>query len=408
MAGHPSGGASGPSPELGERVRPRPDRVLTRPFVFLWLATFFHFASFFLLIPVLPLYVLKVGGTQAAIGMVIGIFALGSMLVRPAVGHAVDRVSRRPFLLAGPLIFAAAAPVYGIAGSVLALMGTRVLHGSGMGLYTTASLTVATDLAPPHRRGEALGWFQMANSTAMAVGPAVGALVVQATGFWATFLLASALSLVAAVMAANVTIPAHEAQDPNPPAGFIIHPKALAPALLILSASVTYGCVASFVPVLVKDRALGNAGLYFSIFAVGVLIVRAVAGALSDRLGRKAVIVPGLALVAVAMAGVGWAVSTGMLLVAAFIMGLGIGGAQPTIIALTMDRAGRHGRGLAAATFASALELGIAIGAIGSGLLVGAVGYTAMFLLVALVPLVGSVAALWVRSGEEVRTEASK
>ncbi|MFA5026438.1 MAG: hypothetical protein WC713_01050, partial [Candidatus Methylomirabilota bacterium] len=57
--------------------------LFTRPFLFLSLATTLFYLSFYLLLPVMPLYVASLGGSSAQIGLVIGYFAAMAMLLRP-------------------------------------------------------------------------------------------------------------------------------------------------------------------------------------------------------------------------------------------------------------------------------------------------------------------------------------
>jgi len=379
------------------------DRVLTRPFVFLWLATFFHFASFFLLMPVIPLYVQGMRASAAEVGIAVAAFTVSSLSLRPFIGKLVDRTGRRRFLIAGTIVFAVMAPLYGLAHSVLAVVLVRVIHGSGMALFTTASLTVATDLAPPHRRGQALAWFAMANSLAIGIGPALGAFLWEAGGTWAAFGAAAALSALGFTMAISVAVPPHQTHaDDGPRRLRLVHPAAVAPALLIFSLALTYGCSTAFVSLFVKDRHLGNAGWFFMAYSAAILTLRPFAGALSDQRGRRYVLMPGLACAGLAVCGIGFAQTVPALLLLAAAYGLGVGAAQSTVIALTMDRVGTHGRGLGAATFLSALELGLALGASGSGLLLDATNtnYTVLFAVVGLAPLVGSVATRWVKEGE--------
>ncbi len=380
----------------------RSDRVLTRPFVFLWLATFFHFASFFLLMPVIPLYVQGMRASAAEVGIAVAAFTLSSLSLRPFIGKLVDRTGRRRFLIAGTVVFVLMSPLYGLAHSVLAVILVRIIHGTGMALYTTASLTVATDLAPPHRRGQALAWFAMANSLAIGVGPALGVFLWSAGGAWASFGAAAALSALALTMAISVTVPPHQAPaDDGPRRLRLVHPAAIAPALLIFSLALTYGCSTAFISLFVRDRHLGNAGWFFAVYSVAILALRPFAGALSDRRGRRAVLAPGLACAGLAVCAIGFAHTVPALLMAAAVYGLGVGAAQSTVIALTMDRVGPHGRGLGAATFLSSLELGLALGASGSGLLLDATNtnYTVLFVVVGLAPLVGSVATRYVKEG---------
>ena len=105
----------------------------------LWLASFAFFFSFFLLLPTLPLFLRRLGASDGAIGLVMGCFAITSMLLRPFTGWGADRWGRRPFMLSGALVFAVAPLGYALSTAVVALVAVRLLHGTGMALYPTAA-----------------------------------------------------------------------------------------------------------------------------------------------------------------------------------------------------------------------------------------------------------------------------
>ena len=108
----------------------------------LWLASFAFFFAFFLLLPTLPLYLRQLGASDGTIGLIMGCFAITSMVLRPWTGWGADRWGRRPFMLAGALVFALAPAGYALAGGALALVAVRLLHGAGMALYPTAAAAI--------------------------------------------------------------------------------------------------------------------------------------------------------------------------------------------------------------------------------------------------------------------------
>src|SRR5262245_17380214 len=68
-------------------------------------ATFCHFASLYYLLPTLPLYVQRLGGSTNEVGLIVGAFSLASLLTRPFVGIWMDRHGRRSFLVVGAAIY---------------------------------------------------------------------------------------------------------------------------------------------------------------------------------------------------------------------------------------------------------------------------------------------------------------
>ncbi len=373
--------------------RPRaPPRPLSRPVVLLWTGGLAFFLSFYLLLSALPLYARQVGVPDRVLGLVIGCFAFASMLVKPWAGWAADRYGRRPLLLGGAAVFVLAALGYGASHSAPALLAVRLLHGTGMGLYPTAAAAVVADLAPPERRGEWMGVFGAAANVALAVGPLAGMAVVERLGFATLFGVSAAVALLAVAAAGAVpeTLVARQSRPPRLEAA--LSRAALFPSVLVLCLMVTYGAQVSFLPLFAHDLGL-NPGLFFLVFAAVVALVRGHGGRLSDRLGRAPVGVAGLLLAALGLAVLALAQSLPGLGLAAALYGVGFGAAQPALMAWCVDRVAPEDRGRAMGTYYTALELGIALGAMSAGVAVSVIGFATTFLAAAAVAALGAALA---------------
>jgi MFS family permease len=135
--------------------------------------------------------------------------------------------------------------------------------------------------------------------------------------------------------------------------------------VLFLS-SLSYGAIIAFVPVELGSGP-GRTGAYFGVYALSILLVRPFAGRLSDRHGRRAVIIPGLLVGAAGVALTGLASGPASLAVAAGLYGIGISGLSfPALTAWTVDRSG-EARGAAMAAFYGSYDLAIALGAVALG-----------------------------------------
>ncbi|MEK7854434.1 MAG: MFS transporter [candidate division NC10 bacterium] len=368
--------------------------LLTRGFTLTCLCTFFFFLSFYLLLPTLPLYALQYGMGESEIGLIIGAFSLTALVVRPYVGRAIDRRGRKGMVLLGTAVFLTASLAYHYTRTVGSLLALRLLHGSGMGFFTTAASAVITDLAPPARRGEAMGYFGLAANLAMAVGPALGMRLASDGTFGGLFLAAGGVALVAVLLGTGV--PETLLAGTTPPAAApLFSRRALFPAGAMLSLCVTYGAVVSFLPLLGRQVGMGNPGLFFTIYAVFLVLTRPVAGPLSDRVGRAAVVLPGMALVAAATGTLAAASAPGWLLLAGALYGIGFGAAHPALMALTADRVEAAERGRAMATFYAALELGIGSGSVLLGVLLAYSSFPAMFGAAAAIAAAGTLGFLF-------------
>lgn len=328
-----------------------------------------------------------------ALGLVIGAFALAAMVVRPLAGWASDRFGRKPWLLAGAAIFVAAPLGYAASATAMGLLAVRLAHGAGMGLFPTAASAAAADLAPPHRRGQVMGFFGVAANLAMAAGPLAGLAIAERFGFPALFGVSAVGA--AAALALSATLPETLAR----PTAIPLRPDAalsraaLHPSTVVLGLMLTYGMLVAFLPVYAAAHRL-NSGLFFLAFALAGAVFRGPVGHLSDRVGRRPVAVAGLALVAAALGALAIVKGTAALVGAGALYGAGFGAAQSALMAWCIDRVEPHDRGRAMGTYFTALELGIAVGATSAGPLVASVGFAPTFAGAAAVAIGASVVAL--------------
>lgn len=378
----------------------KPSPLFTAPFLLICLATGFFYVSFYLILPVMPLYLQRLGATPAQIGLIIGYFAAMAMLVRLPCGWLIDRKGTRPILVAGMAIFLLGSLGYTLVGAVNGILALRLFHGVGMGLFPTAATVVVAELAPPDRRGEAMGWFGVANAIGLIGGPVLGPVLAAGLGFTALFLIAAGLAALGIVCV--LLLPAIGRRSAVTGWGVrwtdLFSRAAVLPSLILLFLYIPYGTVLGFVPILATRRGLENPGLFYTAFAVAMLLVRARAGRVSDRHGRAAVIVPGMVVAAAAMAALARAETPLGVLAAAALFGLGTGTVQPTLMALTTDRVSVADRGKAMGTFYTAWEAGIAIGSAGSGWLLASIDFPALLLGNAILPVIGAALALRARA----------
>lgn len=366
----------------------------TRDFILICAANFFVFTAFQMLMPTLPHYVGVLGGSEGIIGLVTGIFTISAVAIRPWLGLEIDRRGRRGIYLAGLLVFVIIVAGYQWAGSILALLLLRVLHGIGWGGSTTAGGTIAADLIPPSRRGEGMGYYGLFSNLAMAVAPALGLAIMRAAGFPHLFTTSALLAVIALLLVLVTHIPPAPPSTAGGVKPALFEPTALVPGLVMFFVTVTWGGIVSFLSLYAESKGILNIGIYFTVYAVVLMAVRPLAGAWADRRGAAVVIIPGLICVTAAMAILAAASSLSWLLAAAVINGLGFGATQPTLQALTIERAPLTRRGAANATFFSAFDLGIGAGSVSLGLVAGRWGYAWMYTVAAFCSLVGLIVFL--------------
>lgn len=356
------------------------ERIWTKPFIGMTVAMLLLFTGFYLTLPTMPLFVKHLGGTETQVGLAVGIFTLTAVIFRPVVGGLVDRYGRRPFMIWGLLFFVLTMYVYDWVGAIAVLFALRVLHGASWAFSTTAVSTAITDIIPVSRRGEGMGWFGMAMTVAMAIGPLLGVWVLDNGSFHSLFLLAALFSAAALFVVFVTRVPFQAAKASRK---IVLFEKSVAPLTVALFfATVSYGGITTFLPLFGASIEV-NPGTFFLVYAVALTLVRPVAGKLSDRFGETYIIVPALAVTVAALIVLSMATGLAGVITAAVLYGIGFGSAQPALQSANLRLAPPDKRGVASAAFMTAFDLGIGFGAIILGWISYYAGYKVLFIVCA-------------------------
>jgi MFS family permease len=292
-------------------------------------------------------------------------FSATAIVVQPLVGAWVDRGGRRVFLLWGAILTAAVALAFAAVPEALGWFPVlRALQGAAFSVFFIANFAVVVDLAPPDRRGQALGIFGISGLISGAMGPALGELLVQAAGFRGLFLASAVLPLLAAAISARLSLPPPRLVAREGLPG-LLHGLASAPRLpMTLGASfgLGQGVMFTFFPTYAVDLGVSWVGAFAVAYSVTALVLRATTSGLADSAGRRAVIIPAMMLQAgatVLLAGLGLIARRTSLPAGPFLALSGVlGGAAhgflyPALTALVIDLTPAERRGRAAASWAS-------------------------------------------------------
>jgi len=342
---------------------------------------FFLATGFYLLLTSLPLYIVELGGTEGHVGLLAALFTISAMVLRPFVGSLLDRLGRRQFVLGGLFLFALAMFAYSRVVDLMPLMLVRVIHGLSWAVATTALATAAADVIPRRRFGEGMGWFGMSTTVGMAVGPLLPVWLLPRISYPGVFMVGCALALMALVVARTAQIPFQPGTENKP---VVLFNKAVAPVVAtVFFFAMVYSAIVTFLPLFAESIQV-NKGLFFSIYAAFLFVVRALSGRLADRHGAALVIIPGLVCAALTML-VLWRTETVTgIITAAILFSIAFGSAHPVLQATALRLVPPDQKGVANASYISGFDLGIGLGSIVLGQIAEAMGFNSMFLTTAL------------------------
>ncbi len=174
----------------------------SRPFVALYVAVFVATMGISMVSPLLPVYAEKLGATGIWLGLTFSVFAIVQTFVGPFAGRLSDRYGRKPFIVAGLLVYLVAALGYLTAQSFYQVIAFRAFSGLGTSLIFSVARAYVGDLTPRGQEGRWLGVFATADIVGFGTGPLVAGVLREVLGFRSVFVaMAAMMGLSALVLA---------------------------------------------------------------------------------------------------------------------------------------------------------------------------------------------------------------
>lgn len=178
---------------MRRRLCPK-EALFTPSFIAVCSANLLFFIASFMMVPVLPIYLLDgLHASKSVVGIILSAYMIGALVMRPISGFLADQFPRKMLFLVCGILFAAQFEGY-LLFNALALVGiVRALHGMSFGALSTSAATLAVDVIPIAKLGTGIGLYGMMGSLAMALGPMIGMLVLEAGSYDAVFITAMRL-----------------------------------------------------------------------------------------------------------------------------------------------------------------------------------------------------------------------
>jgi multidrug resistance protein len=161
-----------------------------------WLTMFVVGTDLFVVSPLLPMIAAEYRISAALAGLSVTGFSLAYMFGAPLFGYLADRFGRRPVLIGGLLVFAAANLATAAAGSFVLLMAARIVAGAAAAAVSPSVYALVAGAAPPERRASRMALVVSGLLVSLAVGAPIGAWAGAAIGWDAVFAALAACSLV--------------------------------------------------------------------------------------------------------------------------------------------------------------------------------------------------------------------
>lgn len=348
--------------------------LFTKEFCLLLLCAFFFFISFNLIIPELPAYLDSLGG-EAYKGLIISLFTLSAALSRPFSGKLTDVFSRKYAIVFGALVCFVVSFLYPLSHSILFFLILRFFHGFSTGFNPTGVSAYIADIVPINRRGEAMGYLGFFCSIGMAIGPMIGSWTKMHYDINTMFYTAGTFSLLTFLLSLTIKDSTKRKSLTSKNIGEIFRVKTtdffdknvIPVAIVMVLCEFSFGIILTIIPDFSDSIQIQDKSTYFTIYVLSSVVVRIVAGKVSDKYGRVPVLFYALLISLIAMLILSYSNDVTTMVISAIILGFGLGTASPTLFAWTVDLSEPEKLGRGFSTMFIALEVGIGLGALISG-----------------------------------------
>ena len=384
------------------------EKLWNRNYCKVMAANFTLFFAFYVLTPLLPLYLSEhFGATKDVIGLVLSGYTITALLFRPFSGYVVDSFPRKQGLMIAFGTFAIFFAGYLAASTLLMFTIIRTLHGGPFGALTVANSTVAIDVLPSSRRTEGIGYYGLSNNLAMAIAPTIGIFIYQLTDsfdflFWLALIVACTGWLI------DSTIKLPQRQPVPAPTKLSLDRFFLTRGWLLglnmVAFGFSFGVLSNYLAIYGKEvmGITGGTGTYFMLCSIGLILSR-LQGGKALRNGR----VTHNAAEGMVISLVGYTIfillptvssllpTSSSLLVfigyygSAILIGLGNGHMWPAFQNMTINVAHNNQRGTANSTILISWDIGMGLGILVGGIVSELLGYSAAFWTVVVVNATG-------------------
>lgn len=363
-------------------------KILTRDFILCFFAQFAFTSVSFILIPTLPIYLLRSGSTKVEIGILIGAFGISSLILRPMIGRALLKIPEKKFMLAGGILFAFTSLSYLFAPPFWPFFIVRIFQGIGSAFFFTAAIVLIPNITPESYRGQSIGYFFLSFNISMALAPPFGMFLINHFSFTILFLACIVLSLISLIISSKLSGREVDLSDHSSigDTSFISF-KGFPPTFVYFLNHIIWGALTAFFPLYAINYHVTNPGLFFAAYAIVMISCRAFGGRILDIYSRDRIILPCLSVFILSMTMLAFSKTLSMFILVAVISAIGHAFLVPTLVAYTLDLVGpHHGPGMGLLTAMG--DLGMVLGPVIMGIILHLTDFTTMFLCLALSGLI--------------------
>lgn len=317
--------------------------------------------SFSMVLTLMSRYIRSLGMSVAAAGAITGAFSIASMVVRPLSGYINDHMNKKVLIASSTAFMGLCTLGYGLTQDPAVLLVLRILHGIAFSLSSTVNMAVIPGIVPENRIGEAVSYFGVIQSVAVAAGPSIGLALANVLGYAWNFAVSALIAGIGVILALSLRF---VREEPRPREKLhirfidIFAKECLLLALIDVAIASVNGLENSLIALYGAHVGIENIGWYFTISAAVLLLSRLFLGKIADARGTGAAVYPGLVLMIAGMLLLWHARESWTFALAAVVKTIGVGLARPAIQAACLKAVPANRRGAASSTYYLGSDIG--------------------------------------------------
>ena len=347
----------------------------TKNFILITIINLLLYSSWQMFPSALPPYVKSLGGSDSILGWINGIATVSTLIIRPFSGSIMDKFGRKGIFLFGLILMSISTAAYAFWPIVGIILAIRFIHGLAWGIASTASNTIAVDNIPKDTMAQGMAYFSLSVSLSSAISPALALSLKTQTMIWTGV----AFVIVALLMSFGIDYSKSDFVKSDNTKKSPYEKSSALPAFLMFLVTTTYGAIVTFLALFAAEKGYENIGLFFTVYALAMLVSRPLLGNLIQKKGFSYGVIPGAILSAAAMVLLSKADSYGIFLLCGAIYGVGYASLHTSLQTMSVVGVPSNRLGAANATFFTGFDGGMGFGSIVAGILAAKIGYGPMY-----------------------------
>lgn len=374
------------------------DAVIPRRFFRLLLSAnlggLFVFATNHILAITLPLRIDGLGHSSVIIGTVVGTASFSAFLFRFISGTLIDYLGSRITFLLGSVSFLLSPVVLLLISDLWAFFLAGIFQGVGFSLLNTTHITYVARLSPSHLQGRFLALATTTMPLSLAITPHLTTHLITQFSYQGSFItaLTTVLSALVFFLFVPPLIPVKQVRQTDSAQALnwkeTLKKSTLLPSIAASALGLGDGVLLSFLPLYILEQNIGNFALFFTAYALLLVIIQPLGGLLVDKLGAKFPAIFSLILFASSFIFIGTMQFERDVIFAAVLCAIGFGIANSALTFAAVKHVEIRVKGKALGTFYGLFDLGRIAGLLVMGLVVTLQGYSVMFLITGVAILV--------------------